>query len=255
MVLHVYISIAASILGACTKTLRRWEEGEQFKPSFRTPENHRRYDLQRVRRFKNERNALFRETKRVEREDEARAMEVAILHAAFPWILSCLKALISQCRTERISRKREKMNWIIMQNFCYFDRPYCRMNKAVSVRRGPDHPTARPQPSLISFESWLLPKARRITIIVIPIKNATDLFHKSDFLGDAFNIVVYKMNNSMKTIKTIPYDRNPKYSTIAGATFKRARSMGRMNDVKTKPMMHIIQMIGRSLLRMYFSAT
>ncbi|MBD3185567.1 MerR family transcriptional regulator, partial [Candidatus Bathyarchaeota archaeon] len=69
MVLPVSISIAASILGACTKTLRRWEEGEQFKPSFRTPGNHRRYDLQRARRFKNERNALFRETKRVERED------------------------------------------------------------------------------------------------------------------------------------------------------------------------------------------
>lgn len=51
--------------------MRRWDEGEQFKPSFRTPGNHRRYDLQRVRGFKNERDASHRETRCDEREDDA----------------------------------------------------------------------------------------------------------------------------------------------------------------------------------------
>lgn len=36
------------MIGACTKTLRRWEERGTFKPSHRTAGNHRRYSKQQV---------------------------------------------------------------------------------------------------------------------------------------------------------------------------------------------------------------
>ena len=38
------IGVAASLLGLCTKTLRRWHALGKLKPAFRTPGNHRRYD-------------------------------------------------------------------------------------------------------------------------------------------------------------------------------------------------------------------
>jgi putative resolvase len=40
----VSIGVAASLLGLCTKTLRRWDAEGSFKPAFRISGNHRRYD-------------------------------------------------------------------------------------------------------------------------------------------------------------------------------------------------------------------
>lgn len=42
------IGNAATMLGVCTKTLRRWDEAGVFRPSFRTKGNHRRYERRRV---------------------------------------------------------------------------------------------------------------------------------------------------------------------------------------------------------------
>lgn len=50
--MHVSISIAASIIGVCPKTLRRWDASGIFRATFRTPGNHRRYDVNIVRSFK-----------------------------------------------------------------------------------------------------------------------------------------------------------------------------------------------------------
>ncbi|MHA1313552.1 MAG: MerR family DNA-binding transcriptional regulator, partial [Candidatus Helarchaeota archaeon] len=41
--LHFRIGEAASFLGVCTKTLRRWESSGRFLPTFRTAGGHRRY--------------------------------------------------------------------------------------------------------------------------------------------------------------------------------------------------------------------
>lgn len=48
---YISISIAASIIGVCSKTLRRWDAAGIFKPAFRTMGNHRRYDLVHVKSF------------------------------------------------------------------------------------------------------------------------------------------------------------------------------------------------------------
>jgi len=42
------IGQVASLLGVCTKTLRRWEAKARFKSDFRTPGNHRRYKKARI---------------------------------------------------------------------------------------------------------------------------------------------------------------------------------------------------------------
>ena len=52
MTIYVPISIAANIIGVCSKTLRRWDQSGIFSASFRTPGKHRRYDLLIVKSFK-----------------------------------------------------------------------------------------------------------------------------------------------------------------------------------------------------------
>jgi len=52
MSMHVSISIAAGIIGVCPKTLRRWDSSGLFCSTFRTPGNHRRYDVNAVKSFK-----------------------------------------------------------------------------------------------------------------------------------------------------------------------------------------------------------
>jgi len=42
------IGQVASLLGVCTKTLRRWDSANRFKSDFRTPGNHRRYQKARI---------------------------------------------------------------------------------------------------------------------------------------------------------------------------------------------------------------
>ncbi len=49
--MHVSISIAAGIIGVCPKTLRRWDTSSFFRPAFRTPGNHRRYEVNAVKSF------------------------------------------------------------------------------------------------------------------------------------------------------------------------------------------------------------
>ena len=51
------IGTVASLLGVCTKTLRRWDKAGKLKPSLRTPGSHRRYDRQAVLRAMHERAA------------------------------------------------------------------------------------------------------------------------------------------------------------------------------------------------------
>jgi putative resolvase len=41
---YLAIGVVASMLGVCTKTLRRWDKAGTLRPTFRTPGNHRRYD-------------------------------------------------------------------------------------------------------------------------------------------------------------------------------------------------------------------
>lgn len=42
------IGAAAAALGVCPKTLRRWDAAGTFRPAYRTPGGHRRYDLRAV---------------------------------------------------------------------------------------------------------------------------------------------------------------------------------------------------------------
>jgi len=42
------IGLVASLLGVCTKTLRRWDSANIFNADFRTPGNHRRYKKARI---------------------------------------------------------------------------------------------------------------------------------------------------------------------------------------------------------------
>jgi len=44
----ISIGQVASLLGTCTKTLRRWDAANKFKADFRTPGNHRRYKKARI---------------------------------------------------------------------------------------------------------------------------------------------------------------------------------------------------------------
>ncbi|HUY00859.1 MAG TPA: helix-turn-helix domain-containing protein [Candidatus Deferrimicrobium sp.] len=48
---YVSIQAAAQLIGVCSKTLRRWDIAKVFQPAFRTPGNHRRYDLQALLAF------------------------------------------------------------------------------------------------------------------------------------------------------------------------------------------------------------
>ena len=41
---YLAIGVVASMLGVCTKTLRRWDKAGTLQPAFRTPVHHRRYD-------------------------------------------------------------------------------------------------------------------------------------------------------------------------------------------------------------------
>ena len=50
---YVSISVAANLMGFCTKTLRRWDSAGIFNPSFRTLGNHRRYNLSQIKSFRN----------------------------------------------------------------------------------------------------------------------------------------------------------------------------------------------------------
>ena len=45
---YLSIGMCASMLGVCTKTLRRWDKKATLKPSFRTLGNHRRYERKRI---------------------------------------------------------------------------------------------------------------------------------------------------------------------------------------------------------------
>jgi putative resolvase len=47
---YLAIGVVASMLGVCTKTLRRWDKAGTLQPIFRTPGNHRRYDRRVVLR-------------------------------------------------------------------------------------------------------------------------------------------------------------------------------------------------------------
>ena len=44
------IGVVTSMIGVCTKTLRRWDKAGTLSPVFRTPGNHRRYDRHAVLR-------------------------------------------------------------------------------------------------------------------------------------------------------------------------------------------------------------
>jgi predicted site-specific integrase-resolvase len=50
---YISISLTATILGVCTKTIRRWDLSGVLKPAFRTAGNHRRYDLSNIKAFLN----------------------------------------------------------------------------------------------------------------------------------------------------------------------------------------------------------
>ena len=48
---YIPISLTATILGVCTKTIRRWDLSGILRPAFRTAGNHRRYDLSNIKAF------------------------------------------------------------------------------------------------------------------------------------------------------------------------------------------------------------
>jgi len=48
---YLSISVAASFIGVCTKTLRHWHATGVFEPDFRTPGGYRRYSLSRLEAF------------------------------------------------------------------------------------------------------------------------------------------------------------------------------------------------------------
>ena len=46
--MYLSIGLAATMIGVCTKTLKRWDKLNKLKPFFRTVGNHRRYNRSKI---------------------------------------------------------------------------------------------------------------------------------------------------------------------------------------------------------------